>query len=163
MSEQLGARLARLRGALGWTQQELAERIAVSRVAVSHFELDLQVPSERTIALLASVFNCEPADLVAGTYYPPAKAERLPLVVARYTELEKQLCLLEHDLQWLARIAHLPQAHSLTLATLHGWLDWLAQQHDSTAGRRDRQQVQTAQRRVQDALAALAGEPGARN
>lgn len=163
MPEQLGARLARLRAAQGWTQQELAERIAVSRVAVSHFELDLQVPSERTIALLASVFNCEPADLVAGTYYPTAKAERLPLVVARYTELDKQLCLLERDLQWLARVAHLPQAHSLALTALHEWLHWLAQQHDSSADRRSRQQMQAAQRRVQDALAALAGEPGTKN
>lgn len=163
MPEQLGARLARLRAAQGWTQQELAERIAVSRVAVSHFELDLQVPSERTVALLASVFNCEPAELVADTYYPPAKAERLPLVVARYTALDRQLCLLERDLQWLARIAHLPQAHSLALTTLHGWLDWLATQHGSSSHRRSRQQIEDAQRQVQDALAALAGEPRTKN
>jgi transcriptional regulator with XRE-family HTH domain len=152
MPEQLGARLARLRTAHGWTQQELAERIAVSRVAISHFEMDLQAPSERTIALLAGVFNCEPADLVAGTYYPPAKAERLPPVVARYTELEKELILLERDLDWLARVAHLPQAQSVTLETLHGWLDWLAQQLDRAPERRSRQQLTDAQSRVQRAL-----------
>lgn len=152
MPEQLGARLARLRAAHGWTQQELAERIAVSRVAISHFELDLQVPSERTIALLAGVFNCEPADLVAGTYYPPAKAERLPSIVARYTEIEKELALLERDLHWLDRIAHLPQAQSTALEVLHGWLRWLAQQLDCTIDRRSRRQLQDAQSRVQHAL-----------
>lgn len=152
MSEPLGARLARLRAAQGWTQQELAERIAVSRVAISHFELDLQVPSERTIALLASVFNCEPAELVAGTYYPPAKAERLPPLVARYTALEHELGLLDRDLDWLARIAHLPLAHSLALSTLHGWLGWLAQQLDRATDRRSRQLLLDAQTRVQQAL-----------
>lgn len=152
MPEPLGPRLAQLRAAHGWTQHELAERIAVSRVAVSHFELGLQVPSERTIALLASVFNCEPAELVAGTYYPPAKAERLPLVVARYTALEKELHLLARDLDWLDRIAHLPQAQSLALESLHTWLGWLAHQIDRATDRRSRQQLIDAQSNVQRRL-----------
>src|SRR5688572_17245069 len=104
MNETLGARLGRFRAQHGWTQQEMAERIAVSRVAISHFEMDLAVPSERTIALLAGVFKLEPAALVGDTYYPAGKADRLPLVVARYTETEKELCLLEHDFEWLDRL-----------------------------------------------------------
>ena len=102
--ETLGQRIARLRLGLGWTQQELADRLAISRVAVSHLEMGISVPSERTIVLLAGVYHLEPLELVEGTAYPDAKAERLPLVAARYTEIELQVRLLERDLEWLARI-----------------------------------------------------------
>ena len=80
-----------LRAERGWTQQQLADRLGISRVAVSHLETDLNTPSERTVALLAGLFRMEPHDLVAGTSYPVAKADRLPLVVARWTEVEHQL------------------------------------------------------------------------
>ncbi|MEA3077379.1 MAG: hypothetical protein QOF60_2287 [Actinomycetota bacterium] len=93
----LGQRIAQLRGDLGWTQQELAERLAISRVGLSHLEAGMSTPGERTIALLAGLFKMEPHELVAGTSYPDAKAERLPVVVCRYTEVELQLRLLELD------------------------------------------------------------------
>jgi transcriptional regulator with XRE-family HTH domain len=101
--EPLGQRIAQLRARRGWTQQDLAERLAASRVAVSHFEMGLAVPSERTIVLLAGLFGQEPHELVAGTNYPQAKAERLPPVACRYTEVEFQLALLRRDLDWAAR------------------------------------------------------------
>ena len=103
VEESLGRRIADLRAKLGWTQQDLAERLAISRVAVSHLEAGLSDPGERTVALLAGVFKVEPHELVAGTNYPPAKAERLPLVAARHTEIELQLALLDNDLAWLER------------------------------------------------------------
>jgi transcriptional regulator with XRE-family HTH domain len=93
----LGQRIAALRNGRGWTQQQLAERLAISRVAVSHLEAGMSVPGERTIALLAGLFKLEPHELVEGTDYPTAKAERLPVVVNRYTEVELQLRLLELD------------------------------------------------------------------
>jgi transcriptional regulator with XRE-family HTH domain len=96
--ESLGRRIAKLRADLGWTQQDLADRIAVSRVALSHLECDLSTPGERTVALLAGVFGCEPHELIAGTTYPPGKADRLPLVVTRHTEVELQVRLLDRDL-----------------------------------------------------------------
>jgi transcriptional regulator with XRE-family HTH domain len=99
MTEILGRRIADLRSKLGWTQQELAERIGVSRVALSHVEAGMSDPGERTVTLLAGVFKVDPHELVAGTNYPPAKADRLPLVTARYTEVELQLVLLERDLE----------------------------------------------------------------
>ncbi len=101
--ENLGRRIAERRGKLGWTQQELAERLAVSRTAVSHLEAGMTVPGERTLVLLAGVFKTEPYELVAGTNYPIAKAERLPLVAARYTELELLLALLDNDIAWIER------------------------------------------------------------
>src|SRR5262245_12289709 len=92
--EPFGQRIARLRARRSWTQQELAERLAASRVAVSHFEMGLATPSERTVVLLAGLFCQEPHELVAGSSYPAAKAERLPLVACRYTEVDLQLALL---------------------------------------------------------------------
>ncbi|MFN8632464.1 MAG: helix-turn-helix transcriptional regulator [Chloroflexota bacterium] len=103
--ETLGQRIARLRGLLGWTQQELADRLAISRVAVSHLELGISVPSERTVTLLAGVFHLEPPELVEETAYPEAKAERLPAVTARYSEVELQIALFQRDLAWLDRLA----------------------------------------------------------
>src|SRR5688572_7161087 len=113
--ENLGRRIADLRAKLGWTQQELAERVGISRVAVSHLEAGMSDPGERTVTLLAGVFKVEPHELVTGTTYPPAKSERLPVVAARYTEVELQLALLDLDLQrgtavvpeWDARLADL--------------------------------------------------------
>lgn len=98
MPENLGRRIARLRAAAGWTQTDLAARLAISRVAVSHLEAGLTVPSERTVTLLAGLFKLEPHELVSGTSYPRAKGERLPVTACRYTEVELQLRLLDADL-----------------------------------------------------------------
>ena len=102
--ESIGQRIARLRQQHGYTQQTLADRLAISRVAVSHIEADLSIPSERTITLLAGLFKCTPHKLVEGTTYPLAKAERLPYVVAWYTALELELELLKNDLAWIKKL-----------------------------------------------------------
>jgi transcriptional regulator with XRE-family HTH domain len=110
--ESIGKRIARLRGQGNWTQQALAARLGVSRVAVSHIEMDLTIPSERTITLLAGIFKLSPHELVEGTTYPRAKAERLPATAYCYTKLELGLHLLENDLAWLERLegtVELPQ------------------------------------------------------
>jgi transcriptional regulator with XRE-family HTH domain len=103
IAESLGRRIAAFRAKLGLTQNELADRLAVSRTAVSHLETGMAVPGERTVVLLAGLFKIEPRELVAGTSYPMAKAERLPAVAARYTEIELLLLLLDNDLAWLER------------------------------------------------------------
>lgn len=102
--EPLGRRLAKLRAELGWTQAELADRVAISRVAVSHLESGLSVANERTVTLLAGVFGMEPFELVEGTDYPLSRAERLPLVAARHTEADHQLALARLDLAWAGRL-----------------------------------------------------------
>ncbi|MEY2452944.1 MAG: hypothetical protein QOD92_2518 [Acidimicrobiaceae bacterium] len=103
IGESLGRRIAAHRTKLGLTQHELADRLAVSRTAVSHLEAGMAVPGERTVVLLAGLFKIEPRELVAGTFYPRAKADRLPAVAARYTEVEALLLLLDNDLAWLER------------------------------------------------------------
>jgi transcriptional regulator with XRE-family HTH domain len=57
--ESFGKRIAHLRQQRGWTRT-LAKRLAVSRVAVSHIEMGLSIPSERTVVLLAGLFDTEP-------------------------------------------------------------------------------------------------------
>jgi transcriptional regulator with XRE-family HTH domain len=141
--ENLGRRVADLRAKLGWTQQELADRVGISRVAVSHVEAAMSDPGERTVTLLAGVFKVEPRDLVAGTTYPAAKADRLPLVAARHTEVELQVALLERDLAWLDRT---DGSHDRVV--LDEWdarlLDLVASTHDE----RERQLLADARRRV---------------
>jgi transcriptional regulator with XRE-family HTH domain len=148
VSDHLGRRIAELRVKHGLTQQALAERLAISRVAVSHLESGLSQPGERTVALLASVFRTTPHELVAGTSYPAAKAERLPLVVARYTEVEHQLALLEADLRWCEHVGP-PVAEDV----LSGWLTRLALLEADTADPGERRQVAGARRLVGRALA----------
>ena len=105
MRASLGRRIADHRAKLGWTQQELADRVGISRVAVSNLEAGTGDPSERTIALLAGVFKVTPYELVEGTSYPAAKIDRLPLVVPFYTEVELQLELLAAERAWVERTA----------------------------------------------------------
>lgn len=117
--ERLGRRIARLRNDLGWTQQELADRLGVSRVAVSHVEGGVNVPGERTVTLMAGLFKVEPHELVAGTDYPGAKAERLPVVATRYTQVELMLRLLERDLAHGASVEDWPNELRRLLKASH--------------------------------------------
>jgi transcriptional regulator with XRE-family HTH domain len=142
VDDNLGRRIAELRAKLGWTQQDLAERLGISRVAVSHVEAGMSVPGERTVTLLAGLFKVEPHELVAGTSYPPAKADRLPLVAARYTEVEHQLRLLDGDLVWLERTG----AENDPL--LDEWLARLSALDDATFDGREREAIADARRRL---------------
>jgi transcriptional regulator with XRE-family HTH domain len=147
MMEPLHQRIARLRTEGGWTQQEIAERLAISRVAVSHVEAGLSIPSERTVTLLAGLFKLEPGQLVADTSYPEAKAERLPGVVCRYTEVELQLALLERDRDWLRLLRSSPDYTILLRTTRDRWLlliDDLAR----SAGDRQQQKVVERARQI---------------
>jgi len=140
----LGRRIAKLRAELGWTQQELADRVAVSRVALSHLESDLSTAGERTVALLASVFGIEPHELVDGTSYPIAKADRLPLVVARHTEVDLQCRLLDRDLELHQRTGD--------GSLLDGWSTRLARLHRATHDPRQRALVSQALARLRGAV-----------
>ena len=80
----LGRRIAALRAERGWTQQELADRLGVSRVAVSHLETDLSTPGERTVALLGRAVpdgapRARRRHLVPGGQGRPAPARGGPL------------------------------------------------------------------------------------
>ena len=115
--QPLGRRISERRAAAGLTQQQLSERIAMSRAALSHLEGGITVASERTVCLLAGVFDVEPHDLVLGTDYPTAKAERLPLFVARHSRVDLALALLDNDMAWCARLGDA----ALTATVVNDW------------------------------------------
>jgi transcriptional regulator with XRE-family HTH domain len=142
--ENLGRRIADQRAKLGWTQQELAHRVAISRVAVSHIEAGLSDPGERTIALMASAFKIEPDVLVDGTGYPQARAERLPGIVARYTEVEMQLLLFESDRAWLD---HVSTHYARTV--LDGWQARFGLLLETTRDPRERESLRAALAQLQ--------------
>ena len=123
--EEIGKRIARLRQEFGWTQQTLAERLAISRVAVSHIEMDISVPGERTVTLLAGLFKLSPHELVAGTTYPQAKTDRLPTVACAFTHLERDLELLHNDLMWLERLQDTLEADRYRCEVWERWTETL--------------------------------------
>jgi transcriptional regulator with XRE-family HTH domain len=149
----LGQRIASLRADRGWTQQQLADRLGISRVAVSHLETDLNTPGERTVALLAGLFRMEPHELVAATSYSAAKADRLPVVVARWTEVEHRLALLARDLWWLDR-GTAPTAGAAE-AVLDEWEATLAALAASVLDPVEVDAVAAARRRVADERSRL--------
>jgi transcriptional regulator with XRE-family HTH domain len=177
VAEPLGRRVAAQRAKLGLTQQELAERLGISRVAVSHLESGITDPGERTVTLLAGLFKVEPHQLVAGTTYPAAKADRLPVVVARYTEVELQLALLDRDLARLdplgpvvdgpdgpAGAAELTTGLTTGLTAerereLEAWLVRLDGLAAEAWDRRERQALAEARGQVARGLAALRDRP----
>ena len=147
--ESFGRRVAKLRAELGWTQARLAERVGLSRVALSHVEANLSVPSERTVILLAGVFAREPHELTGGTDYPQAKAERLPLVAARYSEVDHQLAALAAVLDLVERLPAHPGRDRL-VRDVHD--EWRARLGDLAARTADGGE----QRRLRAALRGLA-------
>jgi transcriptional regulator with XRE-family HTH domain len=100
--ERLGHRVAELRRNHRLTQQQMADRLAISRVAVSHLESGITQPSERTVILIAGLFKFEPWQLVSDTDYPSARAERLPAVVTRYTQAEHLVAIIDALVDTLA-------------------------------------------------------------
>ncbi len=57
MAVRVGARIAIRRQKLGWTQYDLAERLGLSRTAVSHFECGRRQPDLDTLNQLADVLG----------------------------------------------------------------------------------------------------------
>jgi transcriptional regulator with XRE-family HTH domain len=60
----MGARLRRLRKALGWSQAELATRAKLTRVYITRLEAGRQDPSLSTINALARALKVKPAQLM---------------------------------------------------------------------------------------------------
>ena len=97
-----GRRLAALRVSGGGPSSSWPTASGVSRVAVSHLEAGINTPDARTVALLAGAVPAwSPTTWWPGPTTPSAKADRLPLVVARHTEVEHQVALMEADLAWV--------------------------------------------------------------
>ena len=64
--ETTGGRLARLRRAQNITQEELAERLGISRQAVSKWESDLAYPETDKLLTLSRLYGCTVDYLLTG-------------------------------------------------------------------------------------------------
>jgi transcriptional regulator with XRE-family HTH domain len=141
--ERLGQRIAELRRKHGLTQQQMADRLAISRVAVSHIESSLTVPSERTVTLIAGLFKLEPWELVRDTDYPQARAERLPAVVARHTQAELVCAVVDALIESLGNCDQ-----RAARIVLEPWQSRIAGELDVCADERERSLLVDAQRRI---------------
>ena len=71
----LGERIAYYRGALGLSQGELAEKLGVSRQAVSKWETDAGLPDLDRLIALSGLYNITLDELVQGAAPSPAPAD----------------------------------------------------------------------------------------
>jgi transcriptional regulator with XRE-family HTH domain len=146
--ETIGERVSRLRVENGWTQQAIAARISISRVAISHIEMNLILPSERTVILLAGIFKISPIELVNGTSYPKAKGERLPDIACCYTRLEVELIRMNNDLEWLERIKDLPIYENYIKRMQQKWYPNLTEWYQQCCDERERALISKAKERL---------------
>jgi putative transcriptional regulator len=58
MSANIRNRVKELRGGRGWTQQQLADAVGVSRQSINSIERDRYVPSLLLALTFARVFDC---------------------------------------------------------------------------------------------------------
>jgi transcriptional regulator with XRE-family HTH domain len=150
MLQTIGKRIAEFRNELGWTQQYLAERLAISRVAVSHIEMDISIPGERTIALLAGLFKIPPHALVENTTYPRAKKDKLPHITCCYTQLESDLIILDNDIEWLDECQDSPRFLKLREKIQQKWLEKLYMWELDVIDPIERTLIQNAWRKIND-------------
>ncbi|WP_245595997.1 helix-turn-helix domain-containing protein [Paenibacillus taiwanensis] len=73
-----GRRLAELRGMKGITQQELADRLHLSRAQVSNYEQGSREPDFATLVLFADFFEVSVDDML-GRKFPPSPGTYIQL------------------------------------------------------------------------------------
>jgi molybdate-binding protein/DNA-binding XRE family transcriptional regulator len=159
------------RAARGWSQDELASRVGVSRAGISAIEAGRLVPSAATALALATVFQCRVEDLFSLTSMEqsaPAWAWTPVREPCRYWRAEVRgrtlfypveatnLGLLPHDGVHQEGAFHerndVPPGDTLVLASCDPAIGLLASQINASSGFR----LLALQRSSQEALAMLA-------
>jgi len=69
MSSAITNRVKELRTARGWTQEQLAQAVGVSRQSINSIERDRYVPSLELALIFARIFSC-PTDDIFQLEYP---------------------------------------------------------------------------------------------
>lgn len=64
----LGAKIEQTRTMLGWTQQELAKKVCLSRGSVANIELGRQRILLHDVERFATAFNMQPKALLRGIW-----------------------------------------------------------------------------------------------
>lgn len=70
MAPQIQNRVKELRAARGWTQEQLAEAVGVSRQSVNSIERERYVPSLELALTFARVFGCATDDIFKLEHAP---------------------------------------------------------------------------------------------
>ena len=65
LGKRLGQRIAEQRKSIGWTQDQLAERLGVDAETISRFERGVTVPALVTLDRLAEILKTRVADLLS--------------------------------------------------------------------------------------------------
>lgn len=87
----MNERIKKIRNALGFTQQEFADKIKVKRNTVATYEMGRSVPSDSAIALICSVFNVNEEWLRNGTgemFQPITKNEEISRLLGNVIKAE---------------------------------------------------------------------------
>lgn len=92
MNETLGTRIAQKRKELGFTQEELAEKVGVSAQAVSKWENDISCPDISLLPNLAKVLDMTTDELLTG------KSDEVKFVPAEQRKPIDELVLYVHIL-----------------------------------------------------------------
>ncbi|MBN3523455.1 helix-turn-helix domain-containing protein [Paenibacillus apiarius] len=85
-----GIRIAELREGKGWTQEELAELLGITRAALSHYEKDRRKPDFETLTKLADQFEVSIDYLVGRLSSPNGQATQEVLMFADGLELSDE-------------------------------------------------------------------------
>lgn len=82
----MNERIKRLRKALGFTQQEFAERIGVKRNTIAQYEIGRNKPIDSIINLICREYNVSPEWLQTGEgeIFQPAAQNELEALTKRY-------------------------------------------------------------------------------
>lgn len=82
----MNERIKRLRKALGFTQQEFAERIGVKRNTIAQYEIGRNKPIDSIINLICREYNVSPEWLQTGEgeMFQPAPQNELEALTKRY-------------------------------------------------------------------------------
>ena len=71
LAKRIGKRISDRRKSLGWTQDQLAERVRVDGETISRFERGVNLPSLLTLDRLATVLRVDVGNLLSRTETAP--------------------------------------------------------------------------------------------
>ncbi|HCL3836182.1 helix-turn-helix domain-containing protein [Pseudomonas aeruginosa] len=94
LAEVVGQAIARQRTRCKLSQEQVAERLGIGSEAVSRIERGIVMPNVERLVELATIFNCETADLLTeGSSRPADQARRLHDLLSRLEAPDRDLVL----------------------------------------------------------------------
>ena len=114
----IGKNIKRLREKKGMTQEELADRLCVTRQAVSNWENEKTQPDIDTLHQISGILECEMEELIYGT---KRSAQVVTQVVRKSGNAVKKGITFGAA---LAMVISYVNWHSIGWAILHGIFSW---------------------------------------